>query len=70
MICGSSISTSIAAMHAAATAGGCEVENRNGRARWHRKSISVRLPATYPPSAPMAFDSVPTWMSTRPCTPK
>ena len=34
-------------MHAAATAGGCEVENRNGRARWHRKSTSVRLPATY-----------------------
>ena len=33
MICGSSESTSIAAMHAAATAGGCDVENRNGRAR-------------------------------------
>src|SRR5581483_9934785 len=30
MISGSSISTSIAAMHAAATAGGCDVENRNG----------------------------------------
>ena len=25
-----------------------------------------RLPQTYPPSAPMAFESVPTWMSTRP----
>ena len=27
-------STSMAAMQAAATDGGCEVENRNGRARW------------------------------------
>ena len=33
MICGSSSSTSSAAMQAAATAGGCDVENRNGRAR-------------------------------------
>ena len=33
-------------MHAAATAGGCDVEKRNGRARWRRKSMSVRLPAT------------------------
>ena len=41
-----SSSTSMAARHAAATAGGCEVENRNGRARWCRKSISARLPAT------------------------
>lgn len=31
--CGSLSSTSIAAMQAAVTAGGCEVENRNGRAR-------------------------------------
>ena len=46
MICGSSSSTSIAAMHAAATAGGCEVENRNGRARWYRKSMRSREPAT------------------------
>ena len=29
-----------------------------------------REPQTYPPSAPMAFDSVPTCTSTRPCTPK
>ena len=28
------------------------------------------VPATYPPSAPIAFDSVPTWMSTRPCMSK
>ena len=27
-------------------------------------------PATYPPSAPIALDSVPTWMSTRPCMSK
>ena len=29
-----------------------------------------RLPHTYPPSAPMALDSVPTCTSTRPCMPK
>ena len=34
MICGSCSSTSSAAMHVAATAGGCDVEKRNGRARW------------------------------------
>ena len=28
------------------TAGGCDVEKRNGRARWYRKSTSARLPAT------------------------
>jgi hypothetical protein len=33
MICGSCSSTSSAAMHAAATAGGWDVEHRNGRAR-------------------------------------
>ena len=33
MICGSCSRTSIAAMQAAATAGGCDVEKRNGRAR-------------------------------------
>ena len=33
MICGSRSSTSSAAMQAAATAGGCDVEKRNGRAR-------------------------------------
>ena len=31
--------------------------------------MSDRVPATYPPRTPMAFDSVPTWMSTRPCNP-
>ena len=60
MICGSSIRTSIAARQVAATDGGCDVEKRNGRARWQRKSTSARLPATYPPSAPIAFDKVPT----------
>ena len=33
MISGSSSSTSMAARHAAATAGGCDVEKRKGRAR-------------------------------------
>jgi glycine C-acetyltransferase len=32
--------------HAAATAGGCEVENRKGRARWVNSSRSAREPAT------------------------
>ena len=31
---GSFSNTSKAAMHVAATLGGCDVENRNGRARW------------------------------------
>ncbi len=35
---GSSYITRIASRQAAATAGGCEVENRNGRARWVRSS--------------------------------
>ena len=43
---GSCSSTSNAARHAAATAGGWEVENRNGRARWYRNSIRSRLPQT------------------------
>ena len=34
------------AMHVAATEGGCDVENRNGRARWYRNSTNARLPAT------------------------
>ena len=35
-----------AAMQEAATDGGCEVENRNGRARAYRKSTRSRLPQT------------------------
>ena len=58
--CGSVSRTSKAAMQVAATDGGCEVENRNGRARWQRKSIRSRVPQTYPPRAPIAFDKVPT----------
>ena len=27
-------------------------------------------PATYPPTTPTAFDSVPTWTATRPSSPK
>jgi len=46
MIWGSCSSTSTAAIQAAATAGGCEVENRKGRARWYRNSINALLPAT------------------------
>src|ERR1039458_2492467 len=57
---GSCSSTSKAARQAAATAGGCEVEKRNGRARWYRNSIRSRLPHTYPPSTPIALESVPT----------
>ena len=36
MISGSSSSTSTAAIDAATTAGGCDVEKMNGRARWRR----------------------------------
>src|SRR5579862_574942 len=43
---GSSSMTRIASRHAAATAGGWEVENRNGRARWIRRSRRFREPAT------------------------
>ena len=39
-------STSSAARQVAVTDGGCEVENRNGRALWCRNSISDRDPAT------------------------
>src|SRR5436190_14666067 len=67
---GSSCITLIAAMQAAATAGGCDVENRNGRARWMRMSRRSWEPATYPPSTPTALLSVPTWIATRPWSPK
>ena len=67
---GSSRITSSAAMHAATTAGGAEVENRNGRPRFCNHSMRWCDPAMNPPSTPMAFDSVPTWMSTRPLRPK
>jgi hypothetical protein len=43
---GSVSSTSIAARQAAATAGGAEVEKRNGRARWMSISRSEAPPAT------------------------
>ena len=43
---GSSTMTRMASRQAATTAGGCEVENRNGRARWVRISRSAVLPAT------------------------
>src|SRR4029077_13187539 len=61
-----------AAWQAAAVAGGCEVEHRNGGAsacrggkrtggaRRYKKSIRRREPQTYPPIAPMALLSVPT----------
>src|SRR6266436_703252 len=39
-------STSKAAWQVAATEGGCEVEKRNGRARWYRNSIRSREPQT------------------------
>ena len=42
----SSSITAIASRQAAATAGGCEVENRNGRARWTRMSRRSCEPAT------------------------
>src|SRR6266540_6963049 len=67
---GSSSKTRIASRQAAATAGGWEVEKRNGRARWMRTSRRAREPATYPPSTPTALDNVPTWMATRPWRPK
>ena len=41
---GSFSSTSIAAMHAAATAGGCEVEKRNGRAALDQVVLEVLAP--------------------------
>src|SRR6266478_3120411 len=49
-----------AAWQAAAVAGGCEVENKNGRARKYKKSIRSREPQTYPPIAPIALLRVPT----------
>jgi hypothetical protein len=52
-------------MHAAATAGGAEVENRNGLPLFTSHSIRWDGPAMNPPRTPMAFDRVPTWMSTR-----
>ncbi len=45
MSSGSSTMIRIASRHAAATAGGCDVENRNGRARWIRMSRSDWDPA-------------------------
>src|SRR5712664_4009245 len=59
-------SSANAAWQAAAVAGGCEVENRNGRARKYKKSIRSREPHTYPPIDPIALLSVPTWMCTCP----
>src|SRR2546430_17595470 len=44
-----------AAWHAPTVAGGCEVENKNGRACKYRKSIRSREPQTYPPIAPIAL---------------
>ena len=43
---GSSCMIRIASRHAAATAGGWLVENRNGRARWMRMSRRACEPAT------------------------
>ena len=43
---GSSCMTRIASRQAAASAGGCEVENRNGRARWIRSSRNAVVLAT------------------------
>ena len=43
---GSSCITRIASRHAAATAGGWDVEKRNGRARWTRMSRRSCEPAT------------------------
>ena len=45
---GSSSRTRIAARQAAATAGGCEVEKRNGRARWMSISRRVVRPGHVP----------------------
>ena len=43
---GSSCMIRIASRQASTTAGGCDVEKRNGRARWMRISRSAREPAT------------------------
>jgi hypothetical protein len=43
---GSSCMTRIASRQAAASAGGCEVEKRNGRARWISSSRSAMVLAT------------------------
>ena len=61
---GSRSRMSSAVMQAAATAGGADVEKMNGRPRFCSHSMRCRGPAMNPPSAPMAFESVPTWMST------
>ena len=52
-------------MQAAATAGGADVEKRNGRPRFTSHWIRTVGPAMNPPSTPIAFDSVPTWTSIR-----
>ena len=46
------------------------VEKRYGRPRFWSHSIRCDGPAMNPPRTPIAFDSVPTWMSTRPWRPK
>ena len=39
------------------------MENKNGRERTFNQSIKSFLPATYPPTTPIALDSVPIWKS-------
>ena len=67
---GSSSMIASASMQAATTAGGALVENRKGRPRFWSHSVRCAGPAMNPPRTPIAFESVPTWMSTRPWSPK
>ena len=70
MSSGSSCMTRIASRHAAATAGGWEVEKRNGRARWI-EDVAQRLRARDVAAEHAdGLRSVPTWIATRPWSPK
>src|SRR5260370_7169179 len=59
ILSGSASRTSMAAMHAAATPGGCDGLKRNGLARWIRKSPPRRPPAPHPPHPPPPPPSLP-----------
>ena len=60
----------IASIQADAATGIKLVENKNGRELTFSQSIKFCLPATYPPTTPIALERVPICKSTSFCKPK
>src|SRR5699024_935696 len=50
--------------------GAKEVENKKGLEATFNQSIKSFVPATYPPTTPIALDNVPIWKSILSCKPK